>query len=371
MPTKKLNAVAAYVYAGGFSIGVRSTGLFDILGHLEDPKPYGKEVIDLNRELYWGTLPVNPFPDWPDGRADLLYANPPCAPFSSANPRSFTAGSYTKDPRLSCWYNVVRYGLKNRIPFMAIETTNTAYNRAPEFFAEIAEWLNTEGYSVDVFLHNAAFFGSVQNRNRVLLLASTYELRYFDFYNGIRLTVGELFKSLLKKIPNDWLIPGHVNDRLLLPETKPGERIINTWNRLNPPNTRTLNKLGQVRGRPSHSISRLHPDKLAHIAVGHEMVHPVKDRFLTLKEYQAVHDFPIDYELPKHNRSMNYVSRGVSPHVGAWVARTAAVTLTRPKPITEPGTRVVDGLSGFSGMKFYDLDEWFDFPKLSTRARLK
>ena len=147
-----MNAVGVYIYAGGFSIGVKKH--FNILAHLEDPQPYGANVIRMNQNKFWGDLKIHPYPNWPEYQVDLLYANPPCAPFSNANTRSFDPGSWRKDPRIQCWHNTASYAIKNDIPFVAIETVPQAYSKAPSMLMEKAEEFEFAGYKCWIFLHS-------------------------------------------------------------------------------------------------------------------------------------------------------------------------------------------------------------------------
>ena len=74
-----MNAVGMHIFAGGFAVGVERAG-FDIEAHYEDGT-YGVATFQHNRP----GVPVHTkYVDWPApaGHVDLLYANPPCAPFS-------------------------------------------------------------------------------------------------------------------------------------------------------------------------------------------------------------------------------------------------------------------------------------------------
>jgi len=370
---KKLKALAAYVYAGGFSLGVKP--YIPVIAHLEDAKPYGKEVIDLNREKYWHDLPIYPFGNWPDLEADLFFSNPPCAPFSNANTGSFRGG-WRGDERLVCWDNVINYIVKNRPKIAAVETTAQCYSKAPDFLAEKAYQLNRIGYHVTIFLNNACFFGSAQNRPRVLLIASPYKLHMLHYLSFPSTTVGELFTDYgpdLKEVKNlDYFFKDIPKLRTLIAEALPGERLAKTFNRLNP--NPEYNSKGQVKGRPTFGMLKLNPKGLSCVLVGYLLVHPFLKRLLSLKEYQLLGDFPLDYIFPSHIRTTSYVARGVSTKVGNWLGKMATLTLETPRLVTQMGVTIHQGIKGYDLLKEYNIkggtaeEMAQQFPKLSLRT---
>ncbi len=77
-----MRALGAYIFHGGFTIGVKNSGMFEVLAHLEGAGAYGKDSCQLN----WPGFPVYHAEDqWPLEKfegVDFIYANPPCAIFS-------------------------------------------------------------------------------------------------------------------------------------------------------------------------------------------------------------------------------------------------------------------------------------------------
>lgn len=376
---KELKAIAANVYAGGFSLGVKRSGI-DVIAHFEDEKPYGEEVINMNRQRYWNNMPIIPYnTKWkncPD--IDLFFTNPPCAPFSNANTNSFNGG-WKNDKRLSCWDRIINWGILNRPKIIIIETTIQAYSKAPDFLMEMSKKLINIGFGVTIFLNNACYFGSAQNRPRILLIASPFKIKFKAYLPAPIVSTGTLFNSFdneLKEIPpeKNYLFPVHSKLVNLLKEIKPGERMAATFNRLTPIEDRIINSKGQVKGRPTFGIVKLHPDKLSSVIVGYPLVHPYHQRFLTLKEYQLLGDFPLDYNFPRAVRSNSYIARGVSSKVGFWLGGTVKLTLKDKISVGTPYVEIINGLNGWANQKSYhivngDITQMTSqVPKLSLRS---
>lgn len=367
-----MNAIGVYIYAGGFSIGVKKN--FDIVAHLEDPKPYGLNVINMNREKFWGGLSVQSFPDWAPDKVDLLFANPPCAPFSNANTASFEKDGWRKDTRISCWHNAASYAIKNDIPFVAIETVPQAYSKAPSFLIEKAEEFAFEGYQCHIFLHNAMFMGSCQNRPRLMFIATKKQLYLYPYNSEPTVTVEEKLDGGYGLVggDDDFFVKCAMKYRELLPIIKPGERMRTAWERVNPPETRELNDRGQVRGRPTFGVKRLENKKQMNTIVGYTIVHPDEHRYLTVKEYQMLGDYPPDYNLPKSQNSLSLVARGVSSMVGEWLGKTAKLTLEKnEEPDAIELLRIHNGLQGMDNHRTYNtvIEPNAKLPSLSLRSK--
>lgn len=364
-----MRAVGAYVYAGGFSIGV--TKVINVVAHLEDSKPYGRDVIDLNRDEYWHDMPVWPYP-WPKIEGDLLYGNPPCAPFSNNNVKSFIAGSYANDPRISCWYNLVEYGIKYKFNFIAVETVPQVYSKGPEFLEEMMARVNDAGYHVVLFLHNAALMGSVQNRPRLLFLASPYEIYLGKYLQEPLVTVGDVLLPV-RKYKNDRPMVGPTHNKRYLEAikaTQPGEALVRAWDRLYLQENHERTPRG-IKGRPSICVKKLHKDKLSSVVCGFPTIHPTRQRYLTIKEYQILGDFPEDYIFPQTTAAMKLVARGVSSRVGLWLGNTAYDTLHRKERPSRPPRVLHHGLDGWSSRKEYNLDEYLGLPAVPLRSKFK
>ena len=367
-----MKAIGVYIYAGGFSIGVRKN--FEILAHLEDPKPYGDDAIRMNPE-YWGQMPIHPYPNWPDYFPDFLYANPPCAPFSNANTRSFETDSWKNDTRIFCWHNTAKYAISQKVPFVAIETIPQAYSKAPSFLLEKAEEFSYEGYQVMICLHNAMFMESCQNRPRLMFIASKYDIKLAEYSSFPSVTVGIKIDEALPFLNHEhnFYIKCHEKYRECLEATKQGERLRDSWQRLNPKENWQLNDSGQVKGRPTFGVKRLSRDEIMNVIVGYTIIHPTEPRYLSIKEYQILGDYPGDYYLPRKPSSQNLVARGVSSKVGEWIGITAKRTIESATYPMDTNTLIIhDGLQGWDHRAEYQVSISPDtktLPALGLRTR--
>lgn len=350
-----LKAVGVYIFAGGFSLGVRK--YFDVLAHCEDEKPYGLEVIHLNRERFWGNMPVLPWPKWEKGLnlcndIDFVYGNPPCAPFSNNNPISYEPGSWKKDPRIKCWSNIIDFARATQAKVVALETVPQAYNKAPELIIETLKNMSETWLFRYLLFHNIALMGSIQNRNRLFIVGSKvplclerHELFYPTETAGTRL---ELFESTREQSRVYWSLPVAPKYMPIVKATHQGESMRDAFDRVVPEDKRILNKQGKVTGRPSFNIKRLHVGERVNTLCGFAHIHPTEDRYVSVKEYQILADYPVDYEIPEKCEGYGYISRGVSPVAGEWLAKMVSRSLEYNKdrefnPVSQ--TVLFDGIS--------------------------
>jgi site-specific DNA-cytosine methylase len=368
-----MKAVGVYIYAGGFAVGMKKAG-FDIEAHLEDPEPYGKEIIRMN-PAYFGDMPIHAFPRWKDYKPDVLFANPPCAPFSNANTRSFLPGSWKRDPRIACWHNTIEYIIKNDIPFAAIETVPQAYSKAPDLLIEKAQELTFAGYNVTIFIHNAMFMGSCQDRPRLIMFASKYKLHFAPFATRPMVTVGQRLATLDGVEYDREECHVKIAERYIpvVNATEEGERLRDVWEKLNPEDTRVQNERGQIKGRPTFGVKKLNRDGQMVVIVGYDLIHPAEKRFINRREYAILGDYPQDYNFPwKSSRVSAYVARGVSAAVGQWVGESAKLTLEKKEVEMNENLVIKQGLQGYANIQTYEVDIASSeaiLPKISLRSR--
>lgn len=368
-----LKAVGVYIYAGGFSVGMKRAG-FDIEAHLEDPEPYGKEIIRMNPE-YFGDMPIHAFPRWKDYKPDVLFANPPCAPFSNANTRSFLPDSWKRDPRIACWHNTVEYIIKNDIPFAAIETVPQAYSKAPGLLIEKAQELSFAGYNVTVFIHNAMYMGSCQDRPRLIMFASKYALKFAEFESDRCVTVAKKLSQLdgVEYDRGECFVKIADRYKLVVEAMNAGQRLRDVWEDMNPEETRTKNERGQCKGRPTFGVKKLNPDGQMVVIVGYDLIHPTEKRYINRREYAILGDYPKDYIFPWHSSRVNaYVARGVSSCVGEWVGNSAKLTLEAKDTTMNENLVIKQGLQGWNKVQTYEVDisaDTKELPKISLRSK--
>lgn len=360
-------AVGVYVYAGGFSLGVRKH--FDIVAHCEDPKPYGEEVIDMNRGDFWCyKMPVHPFGYWhgiPEG-IDLLYANPPCAPFSNNNVKSYKKDSWRKDPRIACWKNIVDLSRTKDAKCCVIETVPQAYTKAEVL---VKATLNSLPYSYRYLIfHNIALMGSIQNRNRLFIVGSDFPL-LLDRH-GFKLPTDTVIDRLDAVTDKAWglkITPKYEN---IVNASLPGEAMRDAFNRIIPEEQRQYDAAGRCKGRPSFNIKRLIEDQRVNTLCGFAHIHPYENRYVTVNEYKVMADYPVDYKLPGKCESYGYCSRAVSPVAGEWIARIVKESMEHDHGSTdndEESVVIFDGISHGETPKILEHALSEPFPKIKMR----
>jgi site-specific DNA-cytosine methylase len=352
---RPLRAVGAYIYAGGFTVGVRRAG-FEVNVHLEDPKPYGGKtaVANLGVEL-------RPWP-WQleDLRGtELVYANPPCKAFSVMG-KMVRSGrdAWRTHPALQCTANVV--SLLDRVnPRMLLwESVTGSITTATDLIRDLGFYIRERGYAFTVIMHNAYNHGSNQNRQRVIYVAHRDTLHvpegHYDRKHTIMDTLTPLKDALRVSCFTD-------EDKLmkkfgyLMPDIVPGQDLRWTFHNKSLAMEKegikreTHAKHGYVIGRPSIAFGvRPRATGPCNVVCKSAFVHPKENRFLSLTEMTALSDFPPDYDwqVKRPEEAVLEMARGVSPCVGEWVGEMAKATLrgrsTGVQYCSFPGASPVD-----------------------------
>lgn len=321
-------AVGAYIFAGGFTLGVQDH--FEILAHLEG-SGYG---VDVARK-HWPNLPIYigraawPVEDLRKRGVDFLYANPPCAIFSAMGIRTTRgAEGWKTDPRLGCWLET--FGLLEglRPAVWALESVTQAYTTGRPLIDELTRRALLLGYSVTHLLIDASWYGLPQRRKRFFLVchrAARLSIRSLNWAPPP--TVGEVLAEVAS--PGE-IVPAGWPDALVR-ETRPGEGVSSAWERMNPPETRTIGSRGQTVGRPSFKDQRLRLDRTMGAYLGDAYLHPVEHRKIGISEAKALCGYPENFELlgPVSGQG-SLLARAVMPPVGRWLADTASRTLHAP-----------------------------------------
>jgi DNA (cytosine-5)-methyltransferase 1 len=329
MSEERLTAVGAYVYAGGFSLGVERAG-FDVLCHLEGDNAYGVDSARLN----WPDRPIHHGPDrWPFdelGRinVDLAFANPPCAIYSSMGIAT-TRGqdAWREDPRLAHWWDSFRVLERVRPRAWCLESVTNAYTKGREVIDEMTKRALLGGYSVTHLLLDARWCGIPQSRRRFFIVAHR-PARLIGYQHNWAPppTVGEVLAEVPE--PGSYR-PASARHLDLVRETAPGERLASTWDRLNP--NPATNDRGQRVGRPSFLERRLDPSEVMGAFVGDKYYHPNVDRLIGINEAKALCGYPPDFQLAGNPSGWaSLLARAVMPPVGYWLANALRSTLAQP-----------------------------------------
>lgn len=333
-----MNALGIYIFAGGFSVGMRAAG-FDVLGHLEDG-PFGADTVRQNMP----DIDVHANPEtWPfdayRGRGvEVVFCNPPCAPWSGAGIRPKRMidhdfkDNYRHDPRVSCVYNAfdaIRY---LRPAIWAWESVQGAFHRGREMCDELAEEAVELGYSVSYVLLNGVHVGLPQQRRRFFFVAHRVKIdwEYPRLEADQQVSVMQAWRAagLLKRrahvafrhMEND-------KDREMMEGCPQGQALRLHWEAkmratVGPEETWPRNKLGAVIGRPAFTYRRLRPNVPCKTMMGGtHLVHPTEDRWLSVKESQVLCGYPADYEFSPPTPEACYpeVAQAVLPTVGEWL----------------------------------------------------
>lgn len=332
-------AVGAFIFAGGFTLGVREH--FDVLCHLEDG-PFGAAQSRDNLGLE-----VHEDPGcWPTDRlarrgVDLVYCNPPCAPFSSCNVGG-AAGGWKSDPRVECISKCFTLLGSLSPKVWCFESVRGAFRRGREMCDEMVAEAADLGYGAYHVMTEARLHGVPQVRRRYFMFLSKYDIDWTPTRidpPGAGRTIDRETRATgpgPHKRPRD-------RDKLLA-KVRPGEHLRDVWDRLNPEGRLggERNAKGGRVGRPAGIEYRVHPDKQTPGAVGSmPMYHHREPRLLGVNEVKALCGFPQGYRLPASPAAAyNLMLKGVMPPVAEYVAARAAESIRRAEPIA-PGTNVV------------------------------
>ena len=350
MTNRKLAAVGAYIYAGGFTVGVKQAG-FDVLAHLEGADGYGTKVVERNfpnLPIYRGESEWEDFLDKLDRPIDMVYGNPPCAAWSNANPKSHKPGSWEKDARVICTEQHFTLLLRLQPKIWIWESVTQVLKKGKPFVDSLTRKALDAGYSVSYILHDAQYLGVPQTRKRWFMVCHNREFRpaVSDWavttagkaLNGV--AAGNRLACTRKHIAK--LGP-------MLRKLTPGKRLSKFWeDTIAPDRTKWSYKSnGAVIGRPAFGHTRLRSDLPATATVGYAMVHPVEHRFLSLREVQILAGFPEDYDFNVTNSrwcapELVLIARGVCPPVGKWIARAARKAIKEDKKVKTPVVTLYD-----------------------------
>lgn len=346
-PAKRFKAVGAYIFAGGFTVGVRRAG-FDVLAHLED----GDFGVASSRLNHPGVRVYQDPGAWPLASLarespDLVYCNPPCSVFSLAgySPRygsgSAQSDKWRSDPLTDCFRRSCGLAESLSPRVLAVESVQQAFTRGHDLVWGAARRFVELGYSVDFVLLDAARVGLPQRRRRAFLVATRVAIDWRYDRNSPSVTVRDAIDGLVDSDPE---LPGMSKFyRDSLEMTLPGEELRAGFERLTAGREVVRNARGQVAGRPAFVYRRMAWDDVAPTLLGGpRYFHPDEDRHLSVREFQVLCGYPPDYEL-SGNIDSKYaqVAKAVTPTVGYWLASNVRDALSAERAATS-GFRVVD-----------------------------
>lgn len=351
--TTKQRAVGAYIFAGGFTEGVKKH--FDVLAHLE-ASDYGVATSRLNHpELkIYPSLDQWMTPDfWTAGAGqelrgvELMYCNPPCAAWSQAGTkprksgkRDYTNGFDPRDERPGCFMNCVSLLEMAGPEVLVVESVQGAWSRGKPFIETQAERAAALGYGLDVVLFDAFNTGLPQHRRRVFFVFSKIQMPWAPpatpgptVRERWLATLGATSQVQPEPAPGeDYSLLEPMHDELLA-DTPEGGRLMDAYHR----------RFGETKydavrqryvGRPSFLHRRLRFDTPGFCVGGDACYHPVLPRRVTVLESQVLAGYPPTYRFVGKHSGAKYpqINQAVTPPAGAWVASVVAAGLASRAP---------------------------------------
>ena len=333
----RLRAIGAYVFAGGFTLGVSRH--FDVARVLEETK-YGVATAQRNMPGIPHSVGVESWPldvlrkePW-----DFIYGNPPCAAWSQAGAATKKGRDWRSSPLVACTERHFELIETLRPTFWAWESVQQAWQRGEDFVRSLALRASDAGYSTTILLHNAEYLGVPQRRKRFFMVCHrvAFDPRPPEFEPGR--TLEEALRGL--NDPGEPLERNLGKVRWLLDQVKQGENLSSAWMRCTPPDQQVVGGRGQVVGRPPFTIKRARAGQPAPVVM-HELIHPIEHRGLSIKELAILCGYPATYEFIDA-RDAGQIGRGVCPPVAEYLARETARAIALNKMETSPTFKVVD-----------------------------
>jgi site-specific DNA-cytosine methylase len=332
------NAVAAYVFAGGMSVGMGQH--FNVLAHLEDG-PYGSKTVKRNLpEVELHDVPR----EWPTGHfkrkaTRLLYANPPCAVWSALGKSAQNKTDWRGDERLHCWTRAVDAGIGVGADIIAIESVPAVYTRGFEFLASMVQVVVEEGYAVTIVRHDGKLMGLPQQRRRVMFIAHKVRLTVPAAVEPL-VTVKQALAGLDEAGP---LVKTPPEIARLLPMVADG-----TYKGVRQAffveYDDALIKSDKLR-KPCVLDRVTYPDQPANTIARASLYHWAEERHLGYYEYKRLCGYPdwFTWELPQHQGYVvQEMVRAVLPPVAQWFGALFEEALTNNDKLNVPTVTRVD-----------------------------
>ena len=316
---------------------------FEILGQWEEG-PWGAATF---RHNLGDRIPhvIKPATEWPfedlRGReVDLVFSNPPCAPWSTAGALLGMA-----DPRVQFSRNVSWAAAKLEPTFFIMESVCRAWSPTggmPLYKQLALEW-GARGYGVTVYLTNALLHGAPQSRERFHFIAHRFALDLSvpaPTPASVR-TVWDAIHDLEASAVPTPEEPPILNHNYPAPR----ERELNVMRHLRPGEgwevgARRAAELGleTVKARFISSRMRYHAPAGTLLDIS-AMTHPTRDRVLTVREGARICGYPDWYEFPRNTNQLrgyqltaSQLTQAVLPVMGRSLGRV----FTRALDVAEP-----------------------------------
>jgi DNA (cytosine-5)-methyltransferase 1 len=266
-----------------------------------------------------------PYDRWPVdkyvGRTNVLYANPPCAPWSSAGGLKGMA-----DPRIVYSEHSLNTGLALGADFIVIESVCRAWSTTGgrPLYEDFVHKAQQRGYAVTLFFTSALLHGAPQVRQRFHFIAHKYEIRdlltvpqpvgYKDIVT-VRDVIGDLEYAPDNE---EW---GHVRaipsecDLNVMHNLRQGDGWYEAWERAVAQGL-FAKKSRFITHRPFYDAP------MGTILDIDSVIHPTQDRPLTMREGARLCGYPDDFQFARDKRGKFHKSdatQAVLPFVAKYL----------------------------------------------------
>lgn len=321
--SKKYKALGCHVYAGGHALGVKRSGRFDTLAHLEEgdfgvataKKNLGVEVR-VGMDQWRANLFARDGVDW-------LYTNPPCAAWSSAGTRKGAKHDLARHTE-----RVFDLIPQVKPTFFSWECVTNVLTAGKDFALERARFAMKHGYDVHFVVLEVADLGLPSMRKRFFFVASKIGIA-FEKPNEKRVTVREAWASLPKdRGPGASCSPIEKELLKAMPVGRYNGSLRNFVDN-------DLRAFAQGHNRfkkkihPAFSQKRLRLDEPSYTVMGGaHLWHPTQARRITVLEQQVLAGYPASYEfLGSIQSRYAQIGKAVTPTAGRWLADQVAGAL--------------------------------------------
>jgi len=327
---RKLKAVGAYVFAGGFTLGLKQAG-FDVTHHLEDGL-FGTETAMANfNEL----SVITDYEKWLNKDfdiVDLVFCNPPCSPWSTAGivkgQTTMEQTDWRSHPSARCVNRSFSLLAALEPIIWCFESVRQVYSKAGDMLDNMAQSAIELGYKIyDVFVE-AKNHGVPQHRKRYFMICSKVDIEWQMPIVDSWPTVYDALNRAGNDDDSCGKTPSSVEAIIKL--IGQGENARMVWDR-EIKNGRLLQS-----SRPAFIYDRMAGDRPSYTLLGScNKIHPDEDRMLSVNETKVLCGFPIDFKLVG-NSADRYaqLGKGVCPPVARWLGRQLSSAIKKNKKVT-------------------------------------
>ena len=341
--TRMSKAFGVHAFAGGFGLGLSNhheiIGQFELDGvPMRGPRAseHRQAIADARHNHNWEIHEGQPTwlasAECRNLKPDIVFGNPPCAPWSSMNTNN---RGWMDDPRLSMAHDVINTGIRLGSSAILVESVVRSWTSGKAFWIDEARGLVRNGYSVYFWLHNVNALGGWQDRRRFMFVASRNRLNFPDV-----LPVGD--RPLLRDHIH---LMSDVEDTVTYMPRAGTDTLVEFWSNAKPGPLRKQGN-GHEIPPPPFIARKLGLDMPSPTIVGRYVVHPTLPRCLNWGEFRHLLGFPKTWETTRDQVTVSDVeagilpmTRGVCPTVGDWIGRILA---NNAGEVDTPELQVID-----------------------------